>query len=94
MTKIERRKQAVKPAPPFASIQEEAEYWDSHSVVDEIDEETLVGFHRARKSGSLTIRLQPDDIVRLRREAGQLGIGPSTLARMWILEHLRRSKTV
>ncbi len=28
----------------------------------------------------------------LRKEARELGLGPSTLARMWILEHLRRLK--
>ena len=89
MTKIERRKEAVKPIPPFETIEEEAEFWDTHSAVDEIDEGTLVGFHRARKTGSLTVRFQPEDIQRLREEALQHGVGPTTLVRMWILEHLR-----
>ncbi|MBI3976902.1 MAG: hypothetical protein HY331_01835 [Chloroflexi bacterium] len=50
MTRIERRKAAIKPIPPFETVEEEAEFWDSHSAVDEIDEGTLVGFHHARKS--------------------------------------------
>lgn len=89
MTRLERRKEAIKPIPPFETIEEEAEFWDTHSVVDEIDQGTLVGFHHSRKTDSLTIRFQPEDIQRIREEANQLGIGPTTLARMWILKHLR-----
>ena len=89
MTRIERRKESVEPIPPFENIEEEAEFWDSHSAVDEIDKGTLVGFHRSRKTGSLTIRFQPADIQRIREEANQQGIGPTTLARIWILEHIR-----
>ena len=44
------RKQAIKPIAPFETIEEEAEFWDSHSAVDEIDEGTMVGFHRAGRS--------------------------------------------
>lgn len=61
-----------------------------HSAVDEIDEGTVVGFHRSRKTGSLTIRFNPEDIQRIREQANQQGVGPTTLARMWILERLRR----
>src|SRR3989337_1129194 len=82
MARIERRKEAIKPIAPFESIEEEAEFWDSHSAVDEIDKGTLVGFHRARKTGSLTIRFQPEDIQDLREQANERGIGPTTLARM------------
>ena len=89
MTKVERRKEAIKPIPPFESIEEEAEFWDTHSVVDKIDKGTLVGFHYARKTGSLTIRFQPEDIQRIREKALQLGVGPTTLARRWILERLK-----
>jgi len=89
---IERRKEAIKPIPPFETVEEEAEFWDTPSVVDQIDKGTLVGFHRARKTGSLTIRFRPEDIQCIREMALQLGVGPSTLARMWILEHLKKVK--
>ena len=92
MTKIERRREAIKPIPPFETIEEEAEFWDTHSAVDEIDKGTLVGFHRARKTGSLTVRFQPEDIQRIREKALELGMGPTTLARMWILEHLKETR--
>ena len=92
MTKLERGHEEMAPIPPFSSIEEEAQFWDSHSVVDEIDKGAVVGFHYARKSGSLTIRLQPADIQRIREEANQRGVGATTLARMWILEHLKQER--
>ena len=38
----------------------------------------------------IPIRLSGDKWEELRREAKELGIGPTTLARMWILERLRQ----
>lgn len=90
MVKLVRSKEAIGLASPFATIEEEAEYWDSRSVLEAIEEGTLIGFHRARKKGTLTIRFEPEDIERLREEAHQQGIGPTTLVRMWVREHLRR----
>jgi hypothetical protein len=42
----------------------------------------------------IPVRLPADKWEQIREEARELGIGPTTLARMWILEHLRsRVKT-
>ena len=38
----------------------------------------------------IPVRLSGDKWEELRREARELGIGPTTLARMWILERLRQ----
>jgi len=38
----------------------------------------------------IPVRLPSDKWEELRREARELGVGPTTLARMWILEKLRR----
>lgn len=38
----------------------------------------------------IPVRLSSDGWAALRREAAEVGVGPSTLARMWILERLRR----
>ncbi len=93
-TKLERRKETVQPIEPFETIEEEAKFWDSHSVVDAIDKGTLVGFHQAKKTDSLTIRFEPEDIQRIREEAHQRGIGPTTLARMWIKERLNQKNSL
>jgi hypothetical protein len=41
----------------------------------------------------IPIRLSADKWEELRQEAREMGIGPTTLARMWILEHLRKQRT-
>ncbi|MCL5986285.1 MAG: hypothetical protein M1371_06935 [Actinobacteria bacterium] len=38
----------------------------------------------------IPVRLSSDKWEELRVEARELGVGPTTLARMWILEHLRQ----
>lgn len=38
----------------------------------------------------IPIRMSTEKWEELRHEASELGIGPTTLARMWILERLRR----
>ncbi len=38
----------------------------------------------------IPVRLSADKWEEIRQEARELGIGPTTLARMWILEHLRQ----
>lgn len=73
---------------PFKSYEEEANFWDTHSVLDEINKGTLVGFHQANKTDTLTIRFDPKDIQKLREKAFHLGVGPTTLARMWVKERL------
>lgn len=91
MKKIQKvKKRIFKPIKPFKSIDEEANFWDSHSVVDEINDGTLVGFHQANKTHTITIRFEPKHLQVLREKAFQRGIGPTTLARMWILEQLRQ----
>lgn len=42
----------------------------------------------------IPIRLSADKWEQIREEAQEMGVGPTTLARMWILERLRqRAKT-
>ncbi len=89
MTKVEHRKEAVTPVEPFGTVEEEAEFWDSHSVVEAIAKGTLVGFRSAKKSNTLTVRFEPADLRQIWEEASQRGVGPTTLVRMWVREHLR-----
>ena len=83
----------IKPTKPFKTLEEEANFWDAHSAVDKIDKGTLVGFHQANKTDTITVRFQPEHLQILREEALQKGIGPTTLVRMWVMEHLRRQTT-
>lgn len=93
MVKVKKiKKGGVKPILPFKTLEEEAKFWDSHSAVDKINKGTLVGFHQANKTGTITIRFQPEHLQILREKAFERGIGPTTLARMWLIEKLRQTQ--
>ncbi len=94
MTRKEQEQPKVKRSriPTFKTIEEEAAFWDTHSSEEFADELTPVEnvkFVRASSKKALTVRIDEDTFEELTREAREKGIGPSTLARMLILEHLR-----
>ena len=92
----ERSQQKKSRIPDFKSRQEMAEWWDTHEVADYLDELKPVKVRFAKKlshlSETLHIRLDPEDVVKLRQEAHKKGIGPTTLVRMWVREHLHGNK--
>ncbi len=88
----ERPKGSKSRIPTFQTIEEEAAFWDTHSSEEFADELTPVEnvkFVTARSKRALTVRVDEDTFEELTREAREKGIGPSTLARMLILEHLQ-----
>jgi hypothetical protein len=76
--------------PAFASVEEEAAFWDTHDITDFTEESTavqiIVGQDLAER---LTLRLDQADRRELAKRAREKGVGPSTLARMWLKERLR-----
>lgn len=82
-----------KQIPDFASIEEEAEFWDTHDFTDYEHELEPVEFTVAQPLKStwmLSIRLDKETFDALQAIAKPKGLGASTLARMWILEELAR----
>ncbi len=84
--------------PHFKSVEEEAEFWDTHSATefeDEFEEVSDVRFvvARARPKKALTVRSPEESLADLTRQAREQGIRPSTLARIWILEHLEQRRS-
>jgi len=76
--------------PRFANREEEATFWDSHDVSDYWDELKPVQLKVSKNlSKGITIRLDEETLEILRQQAHRKGIGPTTLARMWILERLQ-----
>jgi len=77
--------------PTFTNEQEAAAFWDTHSPLDYPDdfEEIEIRVDRSTRKRGLTVKLDQATIDQLADIAKQQGIGPSTLARMWIIEHLR-----
>ncbi|MBI3976903.1 MAG: hypothetical protein HY331_01840 [Chloroflexi bacterium] len=79
------------PIPHFKSDQEEAEFWDSHDPAEYWDEFNPVRVRFAPNlSEGITVRFDPTTLAKLRQKAHEQGVGPTTLVRMWILEHLRQ----
>ena len=79
--------------PAFESVEEEARFWDTHDTTDFEDEFKPVKVRFAKNlSHGLTIRLDPETLDQLRKEAGDKGIGPTTLVRMLVREHLRADR--
>jgi hypothetical protein len=90
MTRAERPMKPKEPIPEFKSREEEAEFWDTHDLADYWDDFKPVKVRFAKNlSEGITIRFDPETLEQLRGEARKKGIGPTTLARMWILERLQ-----
>ncbi len=75
--------------PTFNSREEEADFWDSHDTADSEDEfeRTNVRFAKNLSQG-ITVPFTAETLETLRATAQKKGIGPTTLARMWLLERL------
>ncbi len=86
-----RRKKS--PIPRFKNREEEAKFWDTHSVADYWDEFRPVQVRFAKNlSQVLPVRFDAETLDRLRRVAHKKGIGPTTLVRMWVMERLGGSR--
>jgi predicted DNA binding CopG/RHH family protein len=85
MTQIDQKSRI----PEFASREEEAEWFDTHDMADYQDEFKTVKVRFAKNlSEGLNIRLDRDTLLKLREIAHAKGVGPTTLARMWLMERL------
>lgn len=83
--------------PHFESVEQEARFWETHSTTEFEEEFEQVGdvrfvVTRGEPKKAITVRLPEATVAAVTREARTMGIGPSTLMRMWILEHLRSSR--
>jgi predicted DNA binding CopG/RHH family protein len=78
--------------PTFTNHDEEAKFWETHNVSDFKDELKPIEVRFAKKlSEGITIRFDQPTLSKLRKLAHTKGLGPTTLARMWILEHLQHA---
>lgn len=78
--------------PSFCNRDEEAAFWETHDVTEFAGRELhpvqlSIGGELAER---LTLRLDQSDRQELQRRAKVMGIGPSTLARIWLKERLRQ----
>ena len=92
---MDETKSTKRPIAKFKTREEEAKFWQSHDLADYWDEFRPVRVRFAKKlslSEGITIRLDHKTLSALRSRAEKNGIGPTTLARMWIMERLREAE--
>lgn len=92
---MKRKPYRPKPIAPFKTLDEEAEFWDTHDASSlfanpnvPLSELPLI---EKEKEEVLTVRVQKTVKEKLNHVARQKGINPTTLARMWIIERLARA---
>lgn len=77
-----------KPIPKFKSYEEEANFWDTHSTLDYGTwKEVKLEFAKPLVH-ILGVRLDTKTIDQLTELGNKMGIGPSTLVRIWVMEKL------
>jgi predicted DNA binding CopG/RHH family protein len=94
---------ATAPLPKFRSDNEEAEYFESHSIAgvwDRLPEgkrakpslalEKAIRERHASTKSPISIRLVPEQIAAAKKIAAAKSVGYQTQLRMWIAEGIRR----
>jgi hypothetical protein len=83
------------PIPEFKTIQEEAEFWDTHDVGEYLNDFNRIDIdvHLEKpKEENIVVRLQKPIKDRLEQIARRKGLNISSLTRMWIMEKLHSSR--
>jgi len=78
--------------PDFSRMTHEeiAEFWDTHSFTDYWDEmEEIDVTVRRRPIAVVSLRLEQEDLARIKKIARGMGVGYSALLRIWVKEKLR-----
>ena len=73
----------------MADLDKEIKRIEQGDAWDESDEVVQVEVKKPLDK-VIPVRLSSENWEEMRKEARELGIGPTTLARMWILERLRQ----
>lgn len=85
-----KKTKAKEPIPDFKTRQEMADFWDTHDIADYWNELEPTKIKVSKNlTSTLNIRFDPKSLAKLRSEARKKGVGPTTLARMWLLEKIQ-----
>lgn len=71
-----------------ASIQEVADFWDTHSTADYEDETEQVSFEIDIQEEAFTVALVPELVDQLEGQAKSRGVTTETLVNLWLAERL------
>jgi hypothetical protein len=79
--------------PAFNSYEEEANFWDTHSITDFAEETEAVKVRATRGlSANVQVRFDPETDHELEVIARERGMKKATLIRTWVLERLRQDR--
>ena len=88
----------VKPLRPFKSLEEEANFWDTHDLSSLMKNPktplSKLLLLEPKKEVVMTIRVQRLVKDRIDGLARTRGINPATLSRMWLVEKLVESESL
>ncbi|TAK33530.1 MAG: hypothetical protein EPO21_13215 [Chloroflexota bacterium] len=78
------------PLPAFATREEAADFWDTHSPLDYEGTEILDEPLRVKRPlvHTLQVRFDVEDLDALMEEGQRIGVPSSTLVRVWVKEKL------
>ena len=81
--------------PHFDSYQDEAAFWETHSLAEFEDELEIVSDMRVKRplKHELAVPLDAAALTKLISAGSESGLGPAALARKWILERLAETST-
>lgn len=88
---MKKKKDFKSKIPEFKTYEEEAEFWDTHSITDfedETEDVEIIFALEKPKEETLVLRLQKDTKEKLAKAAKKRGVSTSTLARVWLTEKL------
>lgn len=79
--------------PDFKSLEEEAKFWEEHSVMEFVGEEDVSDFLRlgGNKSAVVTLRMEPLVREQTKKIAKESGKSYQTLMREWIYEGVKKA---
>ena len=79
------------PIPEFETLEEIAEFWDTHSTADYFDRTKEVHFKVNLDRERLPIYLLPELLEQLESQAQARGVSVETLANMWLVEKVHEA---
>ena len=77
--------------PQTDSIQELADFWDTHDITDFEDELEEMSAPVFERKTTIAVRFEPEESERLQALAKSRGISPDNLIREWVTERIEAS---
>lgn len=74
----------------FATIEDAAEFWDSHDLADYWDLTEAVEFEVNLQRRRYLVALDPELAEKLAAEAHRRGLNTETLVNLWLIERLQQ----